>query len=147
MSNKTQKSGKAHNWDIHILPKILNKGCVCAVMCRYPTLKARCLFEEKNYVVIRVPHFSTIPHVAERTATSRIPMRRCATCSTSAWTACPTRSTAPGTKQNTIGVHWHFIHVCFIQVTMCATPDALTRLGACTFLFVSHLLGSDNKYQ
>jgi len=30
---------------------------------------------------------------------------------------------------------------------MCGTPDALTRLGARTFLLLSHLLGAQNKYQ
>ena len=42
-------------------------------------------------------------------------------------------------------VHWRFIHVCFIQVTMCGAPDMLTRLGARTFQFSSRLLGSDEQ--
>ena len=40
-----------------------------------------------------------------------------------------------------------YVHVCFVQVTMCGSPDALTRLGAHTFLLLSSLLGSQNKYQ
>ena len=43
--------------------------------------------------------------------------------------------------------HWCFIHVCFIQVTMCCAPDSLTRLCACTFLLIPHLLGSHNQYK
>ena len=39
------------------------------------------------------------------------------------------------------------VHVCFLQVTTCGAPDVLTRLGAHTFLLLSHLLGSQNKYQ
>ena len=39
------------------------------------------------------------------------------------------------------------VHACFVQVTTCGAPDALTRLGARTFLLLSHLLGSQNKYQ
>ena len=42
---------------------------------------------------------------------------------------------------------WCFLHVCFVQVTTCSAPEALTRLGAHTFLLVSHLLGSQNKFQ
>ena len=33
------------------------------------------------------------------------------------------------------------------QVTTCGAPDALTRLGARTFLLLSHILESHNKYQ
>ena len=40
-----------------------------------------------------------------------------------------------------------YVHVCFIQVTSCGVPDALMRLGARTFLLLTHLLGSQNKYQ
>ena len=40
-----------------------------------------------------------------------------------------------------------FIHVCFIQVTMCGAPDGLTRFHAHTFLLLSHPLGSHNKCQ
>ena len=43
-------------------------------------------------------------------------------------------------------VHWRFIHVCFVQVTSCGAPDALTRLGACNFLFISHLHGLRKYY-
>ena len=44
-------------------------------------------------------------------------------------------------------VHCCYVHVCFVQVTMCGAPDMLTCLGARTFLLLSHLLGSQNKYQ
>ena len=44
-------------------------------------------------------------------------------------------------------VHCCYVHVCFIQVTTCGAPDALTGLGARIFLLLSHLLGSQNKYQ
>ena len=44
-------------------------------------------------------------------------------------------------------VHCCYVHVCFIQVTTCGAPNALRRLGACTFLLLSHLLESQNKYQ
>ena len=44
-------------------------------------------------------------------------------------------------------VHCCYVHVWFVQVTMCGAPDALTRLGARNFLLLSHLLGSQNKYQ
>ena len=44
-------------------------------------------------------------------------------------------------------VHRCYAHVCFVQVTTCGAPEALTCLGACTFLLLSHLLGSQNKYQ
>ena len=27
----------------------------------------------------------------------------------------------------------YYVHVCFVQVTTCGAPDALTRVGACTF--------------
>ena len=43
-------------------------------------------------------------------------------------------------------VHWCFIHVCFVQVTMCGAPDTLTRLGARTFLLISRLLGLLKDY-
>ena len=44
-------------------------------------------------------------------------------------------------------MHCCYVHVCFVQVTMCGAPNALTLLGACTFLLLFHLLGSQNKYQ
>jgi len=44
-------------------------------------------------------------------------------------------------------VHCCYVHVCFVQLTTCGAPNSLTRLGACTFLLLSHLLGSQNKYQ
>ena len=51
-------------------------------------------------------------------------------------------------KGNTLYcVVWCFFHVCFVQVTTCGAPDALTHLGACTFLLLSHLNGSHSKYQ
>ena len=44
-------------------------------------------------------------------------------------------------------VHCCYVHVCFVQVTTWGAPNALMRLGAHTFLLLSHLLGSQNKYQ
>ena len=46
-----------------------------------------------------------------------------------------------------LSVHCCYVHVCFVQVTTCGAPDTLTRLGARTFLLLSHLLDSQNKYQ
>ena len=44
-------------------------------------------------------------------------------------------------------MHCCYVHVCLVQVTTCCVSDVLMRLGACTFLLLSHLLGSKNKYQ
>ena len=56
-----------------------------------------------------------------------------------------------GVKLVNIQYHIHhvccYVHVCFVQVKTCGAPDALTCLGACTFLLLSHRLGSKNKYQ
>ena len=49
--------------------------------------------------------------------------------------------------QDAASVHWCFIHVCFIQVTMCCTLDALTCLGTRNFLLISHLLRTYNQYK
>ena len=44
-------------------------------------------------------------------------------------------------------VHCCYVHVCFVQVTSCGAPNALTCIGVCTFLLLSHLLGSQKKFQ
>ena len=46
-------------------------------------------------------------------------------------------------------MHCCYVHVCFVQVTTCGAPEALAlaRFGAHTFLLLSYLLESQNKYQ
>ena len=50
-------------------------------------------------------------------------------------------------KSVVLMVNCCYVHICFVQVTICGAFDALTRLGARTILLLSHLLGSQNKYQ
>ena len=47
---------------------------------------------------------------------------------------------------NEFWVHCCYVHVCFVQVIMCGAPDALTGLGARTFLLLCHRLRSQNNY-
>ena len=53
----------------------------------------------------------------------------------------------PGSLDSFYLVHCCYVHVSFVQVTTSGAPDALTRLGARTSLLLSHLNGSQNKYQ
>ena len=39
-------------------------------------------------------------------------------------------------SRHTGAVHCCYVHVCFVQVTTCGAPDALTRLGARIFLLL-----------
>ena len=53
----------------------------------------------------------------------------------------------PPTILGEVLVHCCYVYVCFVQVTTCGAPDALKRLSEGTFLLLSHLFGSQNKYQ